>query len=171
MSEPPEPQRRLLPARARRGELVSAIAALALLALMFLAKWFGVDGIPGRSQVSSAENAWHGLTVTRWLMLLTIFVTLASLVIHVMQRGHGAQTDTGRVIAFLGTVTAVLLTWRVLIDLPSPNSVVDQKLGAYLGLLSAYAIALGGYYSVRSGAARPASARRRRRSAAGARGT
>ena len=32
----------------------------------------------------------------------------------------------------------------MLIDLPSANSVVDQKLGAYIGLLCALGIALGG---------------------------
>ncbi len=137
--------------RPQRGELVSAAGAMALLALMFLSEWYGVDGIPGRSEVSSAENAWHGLTVVRWLMLLTILVTLGSLIIHTTQRSHGAQTETSGVIAVLGTLTAVVLTWRVLIVLPSPAAVVDQKLGAYLGALSAYAIALGGFDSMRSG--------------------
>ncbi len=127
------------------------MGALALLGLMFLAEWYGVDGIPGRSEVSSAENAWRGLTVVRWLMLLTILVTLGSLVIHATQRSHGAQTETSGVIAVLGTLTAIVLTWRVLIVLPSPTTVVDQKLGAYLGVLSAYAIAFGGFDSMLTG--------------------
>ncbi len=151
-AEPPaEPT---APWRPQRGELVSAAGAAVLLGLMFLTEWYGVDGIPGRSQVSSAENAWHGLTVVRWLMLATILVALGSLLIHATQRDHGAQTETGGVIAVLGTLTAAVLTWRVLIVLPSPAAVVDQKLGAYLGVLSAYAIALGGYDSIRAAAAR-----------------
>lgn len=165
MSEPPEPPEPLPPwPRRRRGELVSAAAALLLLALMFLAEWFGVDGIPGRSQISSAENAWHGLTVTRWVMLATIAVPLLSLIVHPVERGHGVRTATGLPIALLGTVTAILLTWRVLIELPSPGSVVDQKLGAYLGVLSAYAIALGGYDSMRGSHARRRAPSRRGRS-------
>jgi hypothetical protein len=144
------------PRRAQRGELVSAAGALLLLVLMFLFEWYGLDGIPGRSQVSTAENAWHGLTVTRWLMLLTIVVTLGSLIIHATQRDHGAKTDTSGVIAILGTLTALLLTYRVLIDTPSPATIVDQKLGAYLGVLSAIAIALGGYDTYVTGARTPA---------------
>jgi hypothetical protein len=112
---------------------------------MFAFAWYGVDGIPGRSEISTTENAWHGLTVLRWLMLLTVFVAIGSLFLHASQRTHGAETDTSMAITVLGTLTAVLLAYRVLIDLPGPAAVVDQKLGAYLGLLSAVAIAIGGY--------------------------
>lgn len=154
MSERPEATAQ--PARVQRGELVSAGAALVLLVVMFVFAWYGVDGIPGRSSISSAENAWHGLTLLRWLMLATILVTLGSLALHATQRRHGARTETSGLVTLLGTATALLLTWRVLIDLPSPNSVVDQKLGAYLGLLSAFAIALGGYEQMRARALRQA---------------
>jgi hypothetical protein len=133
------------PRRVRRGELVCAGGALGLLIIMFAFAWFGVDGIPGRSEIATAENAWHGLTLLRWLMLLTIFVAIGSLFLHASQRTHGAETDTSLAITVLGTLTAVALAYRVLIDLPSSPSVVDQKLGAYLGLLCAIAIAIGGY--------------------------
>ncbi len=43
----------------------------------------------------------------------------------------------------------MLLTYRVLINLPSPSDVVDQKLGAVLGLVCAYGIAVGGFESIR----------------------
>ena len=49
----------------------------------------------------------------------------------------------------LGTVTFVAVAWRVLIALPTPYRVVDQKLGAFMGVISALGIALGGYQSVR----------------------
>jgi hypothetical protein len=146
-----EVQRR--PPRLRRGELISALGALALLPVMFALKWFGLEVAPGpsaeRSASSTAENAWSGLTDLRWLMLLTIAAALGSVVLHASQRAHGRKTDTSVVIAVLGTLTAALLVYRVLIDLPSPDQVVDQKIGAYLGLLIAIAIALGGYESVR----------------------
>ncbi len=138
------------PRRVRRGELVCAGAALALLVLMFATAWFGVDGIPGRSELSTAENAWHGLTYVRWIMLLTILVSIGSLFLHASQVTHGAETDTSTAITVLGTLTAIALAYRVLIDLPSPASVVDQKLGAYLGLLCAVAIAIGGYDALRA---------------------
>jgi hypothetical protein len=53
-------------------------------------------------------------------------------------------------VTVLGLLTALVLTYRVLIDLPSAPSVVDQKVGAYLGMLSAYGVALGGYHALRA---------------------
>ncbi len=146
----PAPERRLTP---RGGELISAVSALVLLVAMFALKWFGLVVTPGphaaRSATPSAENAWHGLLVVRWVMALTIFVALGSVVLHATQRSHGARTDTSVAIAMLGSLTTVLLIYRVLINLPSPRSVVDEKLGAYLGLLAAVGVAIGGYESIR----------------------
>jgi hypothetical protein len=50
----------------------------------------------------------------------------------------------------LGTVTAAALVYRVLVALPAPAQVVDQKLGAFLGLLCALGIAYGGLESRRA---------------------
>jgi hypothetical protein len=135
-----------------RGELTSAVSALALLVVMFLTKWYGVAGVPdpsaARPALSTAENAWNGLSIVRWVMLLTIVAALGSVVLHASQRSHGTRTDTSRVVFVLGSLTSVLLFYRVLIDLPEANKVIDQKLGALLGLVCALGIALGGFESV-----------------------
>ena len=138
--------------RIRRGELTSATAALLLLALMFLTKWYGVAGVPdpsaARPAISTAENAWSGLSAVRWVMLATIIAALGSVILHATQRSHGTKTDTSRVVLVLGSLTSALLVYRVLIQLPpTGGAVIDQKLGAFLGLLSALAIALGGFES------------------------
>jgi hypothetical protein len=134
---------------------------------MFAFKWFGLAATPSpsaaRAAVSSAEDAWHGLTLLRWLMLVTIVASLGAVVLHATQRSHGVKTDTSLPVAALGTVTAVALAYRVLIDLPSPDRVVDQKLGAYLGVLAAVAIAYGGYASIREQRARVRAAMYRHR--------
>jgi hypothetical protein len=143
--------------RVHSGELISVTSALLLLPFMFAIAWYGVVALPGptgRSGITTAENAWHGLTFVRWLMVLTIAVTLGSVILHATQRSHGARTDTSLAITVLGTVTAALLIYRVLIDLPDPKSVVDVKIGAYLGMLAAIGIALGGYESIREERAR-----------------
>ncbi len=138
--------------RIYRGELTSAVSALALLVLMFLTKWYGVAGVPdpsaARPAVSTAQDAWNGLSVVRWVMLITILAALGSVVLHASQRSHGTRTDTSQVLAALGSLTSVLLLYRVLIDLPQATKVIDQKLGAFLGLMCALGIALGGFESV-----------------------
>lgn len=127
-----------------RGEAVGAFSAVLLLVSMFALEWFGVDGIPGRTpKLSYAVDAWNGLSLVRWVMLLTIAVTIGSAMLHVSQRGHGAKTDTGLVVAALAWLTVALLIYRVLIDLPSQQQVVDQKLGSLIGLAFALGVAFG----------------------------
>ncbi len=134
-----------------RGELASAGFAVLLLVLMFAVEWFGVDRLPGRAngiQRETAENAWQALPLLRWLMLATVFVAIGAVILHATQHGHGARNDTGLLVMVFGTVTALLLIYRVLIDLPGTNEIVDQKLGAILGVACAIGIALGGHRSM-----------------------
>jgi hypothetical protein len=133
-----------------RGELISATSGLLLLVTMFALAWYGVDGIPGRTpRLVYAESAWHGLTVVRWVMLATSVAAVGSVPLHYSQRSHGVRTETGLLVTLLGTLTAALLIYRVLIALPSSDRVVDQKLGAFLGVLWALGIAYGGLESLR----------------------
>ncbi|MDQ6605995.1 MAG: hypothetical protein M3Z06_05525 [Actinomycetota bacterium] len=132
--------------------MLSTISALLLLVCTFGLKWFGVvsrPGVGGDAGKQSAAGAWTELTVLRWLVLLTALVALGSVVIHVTQRSHGSQTNTALPVTLLGALTSLLLFYRLLIDLPSPHTVVDVKLGGFLGLLSAIGIALGGLESLR----------------------
>lgn len=154
-----------------RGELFSAGGAVALLVLMFALKWYGVAGLPSptttRPATQSAINAWDALSVVRWLMLATIALAIGSFVLHSTQRGHGARTNTSPIITAVGCLTAALLCYRVLIDLPDPDKILDQKLGAVLGVLSAIAIAFGGFDALREERARARQAMARSRRAAG----
>ena len=160
------------------GELTSAACALLLLVFLFATKWYGVAGVPdpsaARPAISTAETGWQGLTVVRWVMLATALAALGSVVLHASQRRHGTKTDTSRVITALGSLTSLLLVYRVLLALPTGGKVIDQKLGAFLGLLCALGIALGGYESIAEHRRRARTvaqrARRRPRLASGRRG-
>ncbi|MGH2866531.1 MAG: hypothetical protein ACRDNK_03045 [Solirubrobacteraceae bacterium] len=140
------------PPRVYRGELTSALGALLLLGLMFLTKWYGVAGVPdpsaARPAVSTAENAWGALEIVRWVMLLTVLAALGSVAVHASQRSHGTRTDTSVIVLTLGGLTSGLLIYRVLLNLPQGSKVIDQKLGAVLGVACALAIALGAVESV-----------------------
>ncbi len=158
----------------RAGELVSAASALGLLIVLLAMKWYGVAGVPdpsyARPAISTAENGWDGLTIGRWVIVATIIVALGTVFLHASQRAHGTKTDTSRVVTAFGGVTAVLLTYRVLIALPDGGRVIDQKLGAVLGLFCALGIAIGGLESIgeqrlRVALAAPRSRRRSRRKA------
>jgi hypothetical protein len=135
-----------------RGELLSAGCALSLLACMFAFAWYGGDSV--RSSVTGARpvwtlNGWQALTVVRWPVLVTVALAIGSLLLHLSQRSHGSRTSTSAVVAILGALTCILLTYRVLIEMPDGNRVVDQKLGAVLAVLLSLGIAAGGVRSLR----------------------
>jgi hypothetical protein len=142
------------------GELISAGCALALLILLLTTAWYGVAGVPdptfARPAVSGTETGWSGLTDVRWVIVLTAVVALGAIGLRISQREHGRQTDASRLVTGLGLLCSALLIYRVLIMLPSPDKVLDQKLGALLGLGCAIGIALGGHESIVERRSRPA---------------
>lgn len=141
-----------------RGELVSAISAVVLLVLMLVVAWYGVDGIPGRAgspaRVVTTETGWEGLTGVRWLVLLTVLVALASVGVHAVRPPRQAVAGLRLVLLILGGATAALLVLRVLIDLPDSDRVVDQKLGALLGMAAGLGIVYGAGQAIREQRAR-----------------
>lgn len=172
---PAKPARATAPApagapRVLFGELTSSASAVLLLIFLFATEWYGVAGVPdpsaARPAISGAETGWEGLSLVRWVVLVTALVAIGSLLLHASQRRHGTKTNTSRVVAGLGSITSLLLIYRVLIALPSGAKVIDQKLGAVLGLVCALGIALGGYESIDEHRARAQTAlqRTRRRS-------
>ena len=147
------------PPRVHMGELLSAGSGLVLLISLFAVKWYGVAGVPdpsyARPAVSTAVDGWNALTGIRWLILATIIVAVGSIGLHVSQLQHGVKTDTSRIITALGGLTALLLTDRVLIELPSGQRVIDQKLGAFIGLAAALGVLWGGCESIAERRRRP----------------
>ena len=95
------------------------------------------------------------------MILLTVIVTIGSVAVRLSQREHGRQTDLSWLVTGLGLLCSALLIYRVLIVLPSPDSVIDQKLGALLGLACSLGIAFGGYQSVLERRSRSATIRHR----------
>jgi hypothetical protein len=136
-----------------RGELISAVSAALLLVLMFAVAWYGVDGIPGRPDsrggLTGAETGWEGLSVVRWMMLLTVALAFVAVAVHVGRPARQAVAAVRLGLLGLSAVTALLVVVRVLIDLPSPQRVVDQKLGGVLGVAAALGIAFGAFDAVR----------------------
>jgi hypothetical protein len=146
------------PARLTLGELIGAISSALLLVLMFAFAWFGVDGIPGRPRsqggAAGSETGWQALSDLRWLILLTVIVAFAAVAVHALRPARQAVAAIRLALLALGTLTSALLIVRVLIDLPSPDRVVDQKLGGVLGVAAALGIAYGGFEAVREQRAR-----------------
>ena len=160
--------------RLRPGEIVAAVGAILLFIFMFFFKWYGVGLPSGGEQVLRAMgvdtgglswNGWHGHTVLRWLMLLTIIAALGLAFLTATQRTVALPVTTAVIVTALAGLLTLLLAYRVVINHPGPDSLVGTKAGAWLGLLSSALIVYGGYLSMRDEGTSFADAREQARAA------
>ncbi len=116
--------------------LAGASAAL-LAVFMAGGKWYG-------SGTGGSQTGWEALTDLRWLLLVTIMAAVALVFVQATRRAPAIPVTMSLVVMLLGIVTVVALIYRVLI-----NAAPHQETAAYLGLLWALGIAVGGYFSLR----------------------
>jgi hypothetical protein len=139
--------------RLRRPEIVAGVAAVVLLVAMFVLPWYGYKGdlapLAARLGVSTSRDAWHSLSTTRWLMLLTVAAALALVYLQATRPAPALPATFSLFAWLLGGLTSLVLIYRVLINVPGPNDVVSRDVGGYVGLLASIAIGFAGYRSLR----------------------
>jgi hypothetical protein len=151
--------------RLRTGEWLAVVGAAALVVTLFL-PWFDVE-FP--QQTVQRQFGGHGVlnvlntyAVDGWgsgwdaLGWLTIAIALAAvgcaawLAIVNAINGPVAQTVAASALtASVGTFAFVAIALRVLIFQPGPNDIVVLRYGAWLGLLAALILALGGWRAIK----------------------
>ena len=150
----------LTPSRLRKGEWIVGAGGIALLASMFLLKWYGLTGALApqaeRAGFSTSVNGWHALTTLRWFMLVTIIISLALVYIQASRRSPALPVSLSLVGVVVALITLIALIYRVLINEPGSDSLIDQKTGAFVGLIAMLAIVGGGYLSLREEGVREA---------------
>ena len=138
----------------RRGQQIAAGGAVLLFIFMFFFKWYTVGGVLGgladRLGVSKPSvNAWHSHSDLRWLMLLTVIIALGVVFLAASNRKLTMPVSPSVILTLLAGLTTILVAYRVIINNPGPDSVIDTKIGAWLGLISLIAITAGAYMSMR----------------------
>jgi hypothetical protein len=136
--------------RLSQGQMIAAIAGVALLVAMFL-PWIGVSGPslpsgvtlpPGVSGAAgdTSENVWKGSTVDIYLLITVLVAVVPALL---------ALTDSSEEFSFvsaatflLGAVAVILVAAWLTIDFPDG---AERKIGSFIGLAAAAAIAFGGF--------------------------
>jgi hypothetical protein len=133
--------------RMTQGQLIAGIGAIVLLVAMFL-PWIGTSGpsipagitLPSGVSTSSSENIWKGSTLDIYLLITVIVAVIPALL---------ALTDSAEEFSFvsaatflLGVVGVILIAAFLTVDFPDG---ADRKYGAFIGLVAAIAIAVGGF--------------------------
>jgi hypothetical protein len=139
--------------RLRPGEVVAGLGGLVLLFSLFVTTWYGTTGPISPTAAllgaSTSYNGWHALTDLRWLILITAVAGIALAYYQATRRAPAIPVSLSVIVTVLALLTVLFLIYRVLINVPGPDSVIDRKAGAYLGLISSLAILYGGYASMR----------------------
>jgi hypothetical protein len=124
-----------------------------LLASTFLLPWYAVKA-PYRPTasllgVATSPTGWQSLDHLRWLLVITSLAALALAYLQASRRAPALPVTFSMIVSLLGLLSSLALVYRVLINVPGADAVVDQRIGAYLGLASACTIFYGGYESLR----------------------
>lgn len=131
--------------RLGQGEKVASASALVLFACMFLS-WFNFG--------FETETAWEALHFISPILLLTIVATLGIGFMKVTDRDLG-DIPGGLVILVLGSLSVLLILFRLVDPVSTPgfeggSTSSSVEAGAFLGLIAAAGVAVGGYLATDS---------------------
>ena len=118
--------------RLRRGEVLAGAGAVLLVVFLLAGNWAG------------SRSGWDVLVSLRWLLALTIAGAFGLVLVQSTRRAPAVPVTMSLLVTVLGAISVLALIYRVLINPPA-----HQHAAAYLGLLSAIALAYGGYLSLR----------------------
>jgi hypothetical protein len=138
--------------RLRAGEWTAAAGAAALLVTLFL-PWFGIE-LPAPADSNGILNldssGWDSLG---WFVLVLALAAIGCAAWLAIANATGrpvAQAVAASVLTpTAGTLAFVALALRALVVQPGPNEIVVLRYGAWLGLLAALVLAVGGWWALK----------------------
>lgn len=149
--------------RVRRGEMIAAASAIALLLIMFIFSWFGFADAPSGSDFDG-RNAWGSFSVIDLILFITIVAAIGAALMSANSQSVNLPVALSVVVAALGILSVLLILFRIIfppdfgigdlansLGADSGADVPDngRKIGVFLGLLAAAGIAYGGYEAMR----------------------
>jgi hypothetical protein len=135
--------------RLRRGELIAGVSGIVLLASLLLASWYGSSAAASVLGGSSSASGWSTLSVLRWLILIDALTAVALALSQAARRAPAIPVSLSVISTVIGALTVLALIYRVLINPPGPDNLIDQRFGAVVGLLAAIALVYGAFTSLR----------------------
>jgi drug/metabolite transporter (DMT)-like permease len=131
--------------RLRDGELIAGAGAVALLVALFLG-WY------------SGASAWQAFSVLDVVLALVALLALALVLAQATRESPSVPVALSVLTAVAGALATLFVLYRIL-NQPGPNDAVEVEAGAWIGLVAAALVAVGGGRSLRveaiPGAARP----------------
>lgn len=137
--------------RLGRGEKIAAVSAIALLLIMFIFSWFGLDAQGGIDL--GGANAWESFGLIDLILFITVVAAIALAAMRANAQSVELPVSPAAIVAGLGILSVILVLFRIisppdfglgdLIDVGGNE--VTRKIGVFLGLIAAGGVAYGGY--------------------------
>ena len=152
--------------RLRAGEWTALAGAAALLVALFL-PWFDVEfpqqtvqqrqfgggGVLNLLNTYAVDDWGSGWDALGWLVIAIALAAIGCAAWLAFANATGrpvAQSVAASVLtATAGTLAFVVLALRALVFQPGPNELVGLRYGAWLGLLAALVLAVGGWWATK----------------------
>lgn len=139
----------------RRPHWLMGGGGVTLFIATFFFKWFGVSVSTSAGGASYGFNlgvdAWHSLTHTRWLLLLTILAALLAAGAQASWREPSLPVPASAIVALCAGLSAIFVLYRIVYHPHAdvaygPTSLhYGAELGLYLGFLACLVIAYGAF--------------------------
>ena len=143
--------------------MVAAASGAVLIFVMFVFDWFGYDGVGG------GASAWEWMSFLDIVLFLCALVAIALAVMRANGSVPVMPWPPGMVVASAGVLATVIILFRIIVPGDGPldelagiagvDPDATRKIGAFIGLIAAGAMAYGGYAAMNeraSGVAPPA---------------
>jgi hypothetical protein len=138
------------------GDKIAGGAAIALLLIMFIFKWFGVEAEQNIAGIDSSItwNAWQAFSFIDIILFITILAALGMAYVHASRTDIDLPVSLSVVVTALGILSTLLILFRIIsppdfeiggFDLTGEGLNNTREIGAFLGLIAAAALAYGGW--------------------------
>jgi hypothetical protein len=131
------------------------MAAVALLALMFV-DWYGSTVAFGAlDRLDLGLTAWEAFSVTDLVLAVTALLAIALAGLNIAGRGPAVPVALAVITVTLALAATLLVLYRIL-NQPGPNDVIEVRAGAWIGLAAVAAVFGGAWWSLTDESPRPA---------------
>ncbi len=130
----------------RRGELIAAASAIALLLVMLLFNWYGVEhrGFSVGAHHGRGGDAFESFSFIDLFLLGTAVFAIVVAALSANDPRANTPVALSAITTLLGGLSVLLILFRI-IDTPHG---LDRRLGVWLGLIAALGIVYGGWRAI-----------------------
>ncbi len=144
--------------RLSQGEKVAGVSGILLILFMFVFKWFGLKFAGGAGvfdvAVEGSRNAWGSYGFIDIVLFITALAAIGLALLAASESEMGLPVAASAIVAGLGILSVVLVVISIIsppdfgVDLSGTGVDHTRKIGAFLGLIAAAGVAVGGYMAM-----------------------